>query len=382
LCIYLVCIFAGYFALVAFESDAGNPDITGSGKDLVNILRDVVKLGQVACVTKYGRAAKTWMYVVSMFFGITSLGRMLIRFLDEKIRRLLKMIPWNSKDHVVICNWTPKVKEVIRELRSLHKTDQRRVIIVARQAQQPLERLEEYEDVYIFHGEPKDRTVLEDRRVNISLAHAALVLADDKHCEEPDATTLLILEAIKEVLDKGKGKNAQDRAGVGAGKGQSKSGADGKKLERPKIVAEVAKNHFKKIIEENSRAHKVIHSGQITGKLFAQATATPEVIDFVNEIVETTNDNNEVYILKISDVKKLRKRIGEECTFRGFTEEILKEYDAAEKKSSENPITVIGVRPEEGLKINPKGDEFSKIKDKIKAAVVLAWQKPKRPLMK
>jgi hypothetical protein len=86
--------------------------------------------------------------------------------------------------------------------------------------------------------------------------------------------------------------------------------------------------------------------------------------------------------LKISDVKKLRKRIGEECTFRGFTEEILKEYDTTEKKSSENPITVIGVRTEEGLKINPKGDEFSKIKDKIKAAVVLAWQKPKRPLMK
>ncbi|UCE74394.1 MAG: TAXI family TRAP transporter solute-binding subunit [Methanomassiliicoccales archaeon] len=354
---YSFVIVLSYIGLCYFELGIENPDITGKAADLGKVFLLYFKLGEVACITTGGKIVRDLTVLISALFGIGILGRLGVASAENKIREVLKMFPKNSYDHVLICNWTSKIDGVIAQLRSNAIRKKRRIIIIA----QPDEKYEtdmhpstaKYPDVHIFPSDPTSVETFKHKDVNIWGAKAILILADDKYADDPDMRSLKILFAVKSVI-----KSAQ---------------------KKPNIIVELSKPE--PAIEDRMKkegADKVISYADITHKLLAQAVITPGAINFVQEILTVEEKSNEVYELDIKEIlQKIRndyRDAGRECTYRDFANEIAKKYE----KKYHDVITVIGVRSEGKLHINPKGKDFSKIyKDgTIDTAVVLAWEEP------
>lgn len=337
----LTIIGVGYFWLYFFESNVGNPDITGSPIDLFKIFLLVFKAGEVFCVTSVGRIVKIVILIASGIFVAAMTAKVAAYFVGQKILEVFKMVPKRNKlsEHVVICNWTPKTKGVIKELRS--GFIEKRVIIVltqpTRQTSDKLPDTPEYDDVYLIIGNPADDKYLQ--RANISGAHAILILADDEHSDNPDATSLMTLLSVGKVLS-----------------------LDGNIQKKPNIVVEVLDPIFTNHMYE-AGANEVIAYSDVTHKLLAQATITPGAIEFIREILTTTDDSNEVYILSIPQEY-------EGLTFQEFTYKIMNKYSG-----TSNPLTVVGVRSGGKLYTNPRKEQFPKI-NAGDEAMVLAWVKP------
>jgi voltage-gated potassium channel len=102
------------------------------------------------------------------------------------------------KDHIVICGWSSKGNEIIKEIRG-RKDDEsrRRVVVMAPLAQSPT-----HDDLTTFvNGDPTEERDL--RRVAIDQARTAIVLADNSYpdidAEDMDSRTLLTVLAIESI---------------------------------------------------------------------------------------------------------------------------------------------------------------------------------------
>lgn len=399
------CIIVGLYILIfLFESNTDNPDITGGPFDLVKIFLLSLRYGELFALTTWGKIFKALTQWIGGVFGIITLGKIGAGIVQEKVREALKVILKNSYEHVVICNWTPKAEGVIGELRSDAIRKKRRIIIVAKAYEQHQADMQScaarYDDVYIFPGDPISVKTFQHEDLNIWAAEAVLIFADDKHEVDPDTRSLQILRSLSSVLGS-QNKKVQ--------KMQSKAKEKRHNFlvellleiwHSPEKVRQSRKEHFQKkpskkkpniIVElskpastmeelmKNEGADKVISYADITHKLLAQAIITPCAINFVREILTVEKKSNEVYELDIEEIfPRIREACGgagKECTFQDFANEIENRY----KKKYHDPITVIGVRSEEELHINPKGKDFSKIYEDgaIDTAIVLAWKEPK-----
>ena len=337
----LVIISVGYFCLYFFESNIGNPDITGLPVDLLKMFLLVFKAGEVFCVTDVGRVVKIVILVASGIFVATMTAKIAAYFVGQKIWEVFKMVPKRNKltEHVVICNWTSKIEGLIKELRS--GLAEKRIIIVLTQptsrTSDKLPDTPEYDDVYIIIGNPADDRYLQ--RANISSAHAILILADDEHSDTPDATSLMTLLSVRKVLS-----------------------LDGNAQKKPNIIVEVLDPVYTNHMYE-AGVGEVISYSDLTHKLLAQAIITPEAIGFIREILTTTDESNEVYVLSIPQEY-------EGLTFQELSNEIDGKY-----RNTSNPLTLIGIQSKEQLYINPRSEQFSKVNAGDKA-VVLAWKQP------
>lgn len=99
------------------------------------------------------------------------------------------------RDHIVICGWSPKGHEILRELHAEEIVDKRPVVIVADLEQNPTE-----DDLVTFiRGSTSDQRTL--HRANIPQAETAIILADESHAgmgaDERDAMTLLTTLAVE-----------------------------------------------------------------------------------------------------------------------------------------------------------------------------------------
>lgn len=340
--VLLAITVVGYFCLYLFESNIMNPDIEGSPIDLFRMFLLIFKAGEVFCVTSGGKAVRTGMLVASGVFVAAMTSRVAAYFVGQKILEVFKMNPTKQKlsEHVVICNWTSKIEGVIKELRSGF-IDRRAIIVLTQPTSQTANKLPdipEYDDVYMIIGNPADENYLQ--RTNISAAHAVLILADDKHSDDPDALSLMTLLSLKKVVS-----------------------IENNIQQKPTVVVEVRNPVFIKHMYD-AGANEVIAYSDITYKLLAQAIITPGAIGFVREILTTTDDSNEIYILGIP-------KEYEGLTFQELSRTINNKY-----RTTSNPLTLVGIRSEGQLYINPRNKQFSKV-NAGDEAVVLAWIKPK-----
>lgn len=395
------CIIVGLYILIfLFESNIDNPEITGKPFDLVKMFLLSLRFGELFALTMGGKIFRGVTQWIGGVFGIITLGKLGADFVQNKVREALKVILKNSYKHVVICNWTPKAEGVIGELRSDAIRKKRRIIVIARADEQRQADMKscaaEYDDVCIFPGDPTSVETFKHEDLNICAAKAVLILADDKHEDDPDIRSLKILTSISNVLgsqnkkvQKKQRKAKKKRPNflvellleiwhsprrVRENRKERFQGKPSKK--KPNIIVELSKPGS--AMEERMReegADKVISYADITHKLLAQAIITPSAINFVREILTVEKKSNEVYELDIEEMFQKIHSARKECTFQDFANEITNKY----KKKYHNPITVIGVRSEGKLHINPKGKDFSKIYEDgtIDTAVVLAWKEPK-----
>jgi voltage-gated potassium channel len=171
----------------------------------------------------------------------------------------------NANGHVVICGWSGKGAEIIRELRAREVEDPRRIVVLAGLENDPTK----VDDVEFLRGDPSDETDL--MRAGIDRCSMAIILADEStpaaSDAERDARTLFTVLAIETV-------NAQAYTCV-------------------EVIRSDNKRHF-----ANTHANELVISGEVTGALLAGSAANPGLSRVVTNLV-THPDDQEFYRIDV-----------------------------------------------------------------------------------
>jgi Trk K+ transport system NAD-binding subunit len=104
-------------------------------------------------------------------------------------------------DHLVLCNWSPRALDWIREVHSGIVTDKRPVVIVHDTPDEVVlpDKQDEaaFNDVYIVKGDPANEVIL--RRAKVAQAHSVVILSDDRQDQHADGKTIVCCIAVKNV---------------------------------------------------------------------------------------------------------------------------------------------------------------------------------------
>jgi voltage-gated potassium channel len=102
-----------------------------------------------------------------------------------------------ARGHVLICGWSSKGSEIVRELRAKEVDDPRRIVVLARHLEDPTRD----DSVEFLRGDPSDATDL--RRAKLEEASVAIILADESDpavtAGDKDARTLLTCLAVESI---------------------------------------------------------------------------------------------------------------------------------------------------------------------------------------
>ena len=166
-----------------------------------------------------------------------------------------------AKDHVVICGWSGKGAEIIRELRARAVERPRPIVVLANLENDPTK----IDEVEFFRGDPSDEADL--LRAGIDRCAIAIVLADESTPAatdaERDARTLFTVLAVETV-------NADAYSCV-------------------EVIRSDNRRHF-----ANTHANELVISGEVTGALLAGSAANPGLSRVVTNLV-THPDDQEFY---------------------------------------------------------------------------------------
>jgi voltage-gated potassium channel len=171
----------------------------------------------------------------------------------------------NAKGHVVICGWSGKGAEIIRELRAREVEDHRHIVVLANLESDPTK----VDDVEFLRGDPSDETDL--LRAGIDRCSMAIVLADESMPAatdaERDARTLFTVLAVETV-------NADAYTCV-------------------EVIRSENRRHF-----TNTRANELVISAEVTGALLAGSAANPGLSRVVTNLV-THPEDQEFYRIPV-----------------------------------------------------------------------------------
>jgi voltage-gated potassium channel len=171
----------------------------------------------------------------------------------------------NAKGHIVICGWSGKGAEIIRELRAREVQDPRKIAVLANLENDPTK----VDDVEFYRGDPSDETDL--LRVGIDRCSMAIVLADESmpaaSDAERDARTLFTVLAVETV-------NAEVYTCV-------------------EVIRSENRRHF-----TNTHANELVISAEVTGALLAGSAANPGLSRVVTNLV-THPDDQEFYRIPV-----------------------------------------------------------------------------------
>ena len=125
--------------------------------------------------------------------------------LIERSLRSREVSNLEMSDHLVLCNWSPRALDWIREVHSGIVIDKRPVVIVHDTPDEVVlpDKQDEaaFNDVYIVKGDPANEVIL--RRAKVAQAHSVVILADDRQDQHADGKTIVCCIAVKNVCDAG-----------------------------------------------------------------------------------------------------------------------------------------------------------------------------------
>jgi voltage-gated potassium channel len=211
------------------------------------------------------------------------------------------------KDHMVICGWSGKGSEILKEIRGRgDEASGRPVVVLASLDQNPTK-----DDLTTFvHGDPTEAKDLE--RAGIARARTAIVLADNSYphidVEEMDSRTLLTVLAIESL-------NPRCYTCV-------------------EVIHERNREHFAR-----TKADELVVSSHVTGALLAHSAVTRGLAYVVEDLL-TFPDGNEFYWLPVEG----------DLVGRTFTEGLLR------LKQARDCIAIALAPHDGGYETNPAGN--------------------------
>ena len=121
--------------------------------------------------------------------------------LIERSLRSREVPKLEMSDHLVLCNWSPRALEWIREVHSGIVTDKRPVVVVHDTPDEVVlpDKQDEaaFDDVYIVKGDSANEVIL--RRAKVAQAHSVVILSDDRQDQHADGKTIVCCIAVKNV---------------------------------------------------------------------------------------------------------------------------------------------------------------------------------------
>lgn len=258
-------------------------------------------------------------------------------------------LPGSTSGHVVICGWSERSERIIKELRD-PKSGRRQVIViisdqVSHEDQEDAKR--RHCDIYFVPGDPTEDDVL--RAARVSRARSVIVLADYTR-ESPDAITTIIAVAIvnwcKEIGVKGGG---------------------------PCIVAEAVTPKGKRSIRSTGVGQVVCPVDYGLG-LLAQCAIHERVSVVYDELLEWSDETNEIYDVEWEDIPEVLRHISFEEAAKTL----------ADHRDPKDPVVLLGVIHDGNVILNPRetgafwkiGRRDSQAIEEGDALIVLAFRKP------
>jgi voltage-gated potassium channel len=212
--------------------------------------------------------------MVLLVIGVGTAGLFtasLASLLVERYLRRRLLTNFETEDHLVLCNWSPRGLEWIREVHAKIIQDKRPVIII-HDAPDEIELPDTqddpaFSDVFIVKGDPTSEVIL--RRAKVAKAHSVVVLSDDREGKHADGKSVLTCIALR---------------GVCRGEQQ------------PNITAECRnpanRHHLKK-----AGADEIISSGELGLRLLARSALYHGMTRVYQELLTVGRDANEMYLL-------------------------------------------------------------------------------------
>jgi voltage-gated potassium channel len=170
-----------------------------------------------------------------------------------------------AKGHVLICGWSSKGFEIVRELRAKEVDDPRRIVVLARHPEDPTKD----DDVEFLRGDPADADDL--RRAGLEQASVAIILADESDpavtAGDKDARTLLTCLAVESICPD--------------------------VYSCVEVVLKDNRQHFAR-----TKVNEMVVSAELTGALLGGAARTPGLSRLVTDLV-THPAGQEFYRMRV-----------------------------------------------------------------------------------
>ena len=193
--------------------------------------------------------------------------------LIERSLRSREVSNLEMSDHLVLCNWSPRALDWIREVHSDIVTDQRPVVIVHDIPDEVVlpDKMDEtaFNDVYIVKGDPANEVIL--RRARVPQAHSVVILSDDRQEQHADGKTVVCCIAVKNVC-------VQER--------------------QPNIVVECQDPRYRAHMRK-AGADEVISAADFGLRLIARASLFHGMTRVYQELLSVRRDANEMYLVPV-----------------------------------------------------------------------------------
>ena len=197
--------------------------------------------------------------------------------LIERSLRSREVTNLEMSDHLVLCNWSPRALDWIREVHSGIVNDTRPVVIIHDTPDEidlPDKQDDAaFNDVYIVKGDPANEVIL--RRAKVAQAHSVVILSDDRQGEHADGKTIVCCIAVKSVC-------TQER--------------------QPNIVAECQDPKYRPHMRK-SGADEIISAADFGLRLMARASLFHGMTRVYQELLSVRRDANEMYLVPVPDAR-------------------------------------------------------------------------------
>jgi voltage-gated potassium channel len=242
--------------------------------------------------------------------------------LIERYLRRPDVSTFEMDDHLVLCNWSPRGLEWIREVHSKIIAEKRPVVIIHDETDEidlP-DKTDEaaFSDVYIVKGDPTSEVVL--RRAKVPRAHSVVILVDDREGKHADGKSILTCIAIKNIC-----------------KGDK----------QPNVAAECRnpnnRHHLKK-----AGADEIISSDELGLRLLARTALFHGMTRVYQELLTVGRDANEMFLLAAP----------EELVGKDFVELI---GLFGRHRNDRRACLLIGIQRGDEMMLNPIGGEAGPI---------------------
>jgi voltage-gated potassium channel len=240
-----------------------------------------------------------WNVWVTLFSGLseepeTPLGRLIVSavlvvgvalaglftasvasILIERSLRSREVTNLEMSNHLVLCNWSPRALDWIREVHSGIVIDTRPVVIIHDAPDEVVlpDKQDDaaFNDVYIVKGDPANEVIL--RRAKVPQAHSVVILSDDRQDQHADGKTIVCCIAVKSIC-------VQER--------------------QPNIVAECQDPKYRSHMRK-SGADEIISAADFGLRLMARAALFHGMTRVYQELLSVRRDANEMYLVPVPD---------------------------------------------------------------------------------
>jgi len=225
-----------------------------------------------APITRVGRLVISGVLVVGVALAglfTASVASILV----ERSLRSREVSNLEMSDHLVLCNWSPRALDWIREVHSGIVPDKRPVVIIHDAPDEVLlpDKQDDaaFNDVYIVKGEAANEVIL--RRARVAQAHSVVILSDDRQHQHADGNTIVCCIAVKNVCVKER---------------------------QPNIVAECQDPKYRSHMRK-AGADEVISAADFGLRLMARASLFHGMTRVYQELLSVRRDANEMYLVPV-----------------------------------------------------------------------------------